>query len=108
MNQRSSERSAVGDPIMSHDERKEATLPTSAGRARRRFLTKTALATAGASAAALLPGAGQAAQHVAAATTGSCPDVKTPMKEVNDKVAFITGGASGIGLGMAKAFVGAG
>jgi NAD(P)-dependent dehydrogenase (short-subunit alcohol dehydrogenase family) len=27
------------------------------------------------------------------------------MKDVKDKVAFITGGASGIGLGMAKAFV---
>ncbi|MBN1833150.1 MAG: SDR family NAD(P)-dependent oxidoreductase [Deltaproteobacteria bacterium] len=30
------------------------------------------------------------------------------MKEVNGKTAFITGGASGIGLGMAKAFVSAG
>ncbi len=26
------------------------------------------------------------------------------MKELRDKVAFITGGASGLGLGMAKAF----
>ena len=30
------------------------------------------------------------------------------MKNVQDKVAFITGGAAGIGLGMAQAFVGAG
>ena len=30
------------------------------------------------------------------------------MKEIRDKVAFITGGASGIGLGMAQSFVGAG
>ena len=30
------------------------------------------------------------------------------MKDVEDKVAFITGGASGVGLGMAKAFTGAG
>ena len=30
------------------------------------------------------------------------------MRDVADKVAFITGGASGIGLGMAQAFVGAG
>jgi NAD(P)-dependent dehydrogenase (short-subunit alcohol dehydrogenase family) len=32
----------------------------------------------------------------------------TIMKEINGKTAFITGGASGIGLGMAKAFVSAG
>jgi NAD(P)-dependent dehydrogenase (short-subunit alcohol dehydrogenase family) len=30
------------------------------------------------------------------------------VKEVRDKVAFITGGASGIGLGIAQAFVEAG
>ena len=30
------------------------------------------------------------------------------MKDFQDKVAFVTGGASGIGLGMAKAFAGAG
>jgi NAD(P)-dependent dehydrogenase (short-subunit alcohol dehydrogenase family) len=30
------------------------------------------------------------------------------MKELNDKVAFVTGGASGIGLGIAQSFVGAG
>lgn len=35
-------------------------------------------------------------------------DGDKPMKEVKDKVAFITGGASGIGLGMAKVFVRAG
>src|SRR5581483_3466663 len=33
---------------------------------------------------------------------------RSPMKEVRNKVAFITGGASGIGLGMAGAFVAAG
>jgi NAD(P)-dependent dehydrogenase (short-subunit alcohol dehydrogenase family) len=35
-------------------------------------------------------------------------DVNTPMKEVEGKVAFITGGSSGIGLGMARAFADAG
>jgi NAD(P)-dependent dehydrogenase (short-subunit alcohol dehydrogenase family) len=30
------------------------------------------------------------------------------VKEVRDKIAFITGGASGIGLGIAEAFVAAG
>jgi NAD(P)-dependent dehydrogenase (short-subunit alcohol dehydrogenase family) len=35
-------------------------------------------------------------------------DVKTPMEEVEGKVAFITGGSSGIGLGMARAFADAG
>ena len=30
------------------------------------------------------------------------------MKEVEGKVAFITGGGSGVGFGMAKAFLGAG
>lgn len=35
-------------------------------------------------------------------------DSYAPMKEVNGKVAFITGGDSGIGLGIASAFVNAG
>ena len=36
------------------------------------------------------------------------PGVKPPLAEVNGKVAFITGGSSGIGLGMARAFSAAG
>jgi NAD(P)-dependent dehydrogenase (short-subunit alcohol dehydrogenase family) len=49
----------------------------------------------------------------AAAQTGSgapatCPTVPMPMKDVAGKVAFITGGNSGIGLGVARAFTDAG
>jgi len=82
---------------------------TRSGRARRRFLGGTALAAAGTSAAALLPGLRSAS---AAATDASapleCPTIPTPMRDVEGKVAFITGGDSGIGLGVARAFTDAG
>lgn len=82
---------------------------SSAGRDRRRFLGSTALAAVGTSAAALtrgLPDAAAASPQAGA--PGECPSVPTPMREVTGKVAFITGGDSGIGLGIARAFTDAG
>lgn len=70
---------------------------------RRHFLQWAALTAAGTS-SALLSGT--------AAPTGAAPrdicEGKAPLREVVDKVAFITGGSSGIGLGIARAFVEAG
>ena len=78
------------------------------GRARRQFLEGTALAAAGTS-AALLPGLGTAATAATKdAAPANCPASTAPMKDVEGKVAFITGGDSGIGLGIARACVDAG
>ena len=90
------------------DNSKKRTL-TQSGRARRRFLEGTALAAAGTSAAALLPGLRPASATAATqAVPTTCPSVPVPMKDVEGKVAFITGGDSGIGLGVARACVDAG
>ncbi len=79
------------------------------GRARRRFLEGSALAAVGTSAAALVHAqASPAAAPKAGAAPANCPSVPTPMKDVEGKVAFITGGNSGIGLGVARAFTDAG
>src|ERR1700734_1836221 len=78
---------------------------TPVGQARRGFLGSAALATA-ATAAAGLAATGRAV--AAADVAGTCPTVPTPMREVAGKVAFITGGDSGIGLGIARAFTDAG
>lgn len=80
-----------------------------ASRARRRFLKHAALAAACTSSATMLPVTSQPATGLIGAHSSSgCLDVKSPMKEVEDKVAFITGGSSGIGLGIARVFSDAG
>lgn len=84
----------------------ESTLIHERGRARRHFITRTALAAAGATA---LSSTARAARSAAPqAQPSECADLKTPMREVVGKVAFITGGDSGIGLGIARAFTDAG
>ncbi len=77
---------------------------TPSGRERRRFLQGAAVAAVGSAGATLLSTDAAAAD----ASTGQCPQVPTPMQEVAGKVAFITGGDSGIGLGIARAFTDAG
>src|SRR5262245_51205794 len=87
-----------------HTKRSKSSL-TNSGRARRKFLEGSALAAAAGTSAAFLPNASQAA---ATSSAANCPSIPTPMKDVEGKVAFITGGNSGIGLGIARAFVDAG
>jgi NAD(P)-dependent dehydrogenase (short-subunit alcohol dehydrogenase family) len=81
----------------------------SSGRARRQFLGGAALAAAGTSAALITRSLPTLAAD-SPADVGSCasPAIHTPMKDVAGKVAFITGGNSGIGLGIARAFFNAG
>jgi NAD(P)-dependent dehydrogenase (short-subunit alcohol dehydrogenase family) len=77
---------------------------TPVGKARRGFLSSAALASAATAAGLLATGRAVAASDAA----GTCPMVPTPMRDVEGKVAFITGGDSGIGLGIARAFTDAG
>jgi len=79
---------------------------THASQTRRRFLESTVLAAAGGAAAVATSGDTEAASASSAPAT--CPTVPTPMKDVAGKVAFVTGGNSGIGLGIARAFFDAG
>jgi NAD(P)-dependent dehydrogenase (short-subunit alcohol dehydrogenase family) len=78
---------------------------TPIGQSRRGFLGTAALATA-VTAATGLAASGRAVE--AADAPGACPTVPAPMHNVEGKVAFITGGDSGIGLGIARAFTDAG
>jgi NAD(P)-dependent dehydrogenase (short-subunit alcohol dehydrogenase family) len=95
-------------PMSADDNRDDRTF-TSSGRTRRRFLKEAALATAAVSSTAMLTGASRAsAQSVARNPSKHCENVTIPMQEVEGKVAFITGGSSGFGLGIARAFADAG
>jgi NAD(P)-dependent dehydrogenase (short-subunit alcohol dehydrogenase family) len=94
---------------MSDEKNSSKSSLSSTGRSRRRFLGSTALAAVGTSAAALTRGlSASAATSSQTAGASECPAVPTPMKDVAGKVAFITGGDSGIGLGIARAFTDAG
>jgi NAD(P)-dependent dehydrogenase (short-subunit alcohol dehydrogenase family) len=75
-----------------------------AGRSRRSFLGGTALAAA--TSAGLVRGLTAAA--ASEAKPANCANTAAPMKDVEGKVAFITGGDSGIGLGIARACADAG
>jgi NAD(P)-dependent dehydrogenase (short-subunit alcohol dehydrogenase family) len=80
-------------------------------RSRRAFLESTAI-TAAATTLGLTPGLSASAASPKASSAdaqpASCPSVSAPMKDVEGKVAFITGGDSGIGLGIARACTDAG
>jgi NAD(P)-dependent dehydrogenase (short-subunit alcohol dehydrogenase family) len=76
---------------------------SSSGIERRSFLRGTAGAILAASSAAVLPLGSAVAREA-----GACPAVPVPLKSVEGKVAFITGGSSGIGLGIARALTDAG
>jgi NAD(P)-dependent dehydrogenase (short-subunit alcohol dehydrogenase family) len=94
---------------MSDEKKPPKSSLSSVGRSRRRFLGSTALAAVGTSAAVLTRGLPtSAAASNGTVVPSECPAVPTPMKDVAGKVAFITGGDSGIGLGIARAFTDAG
>jgi NAD(P)-dependent dehydrogenase (short-subunit alcohol dehydrogenase family) len=90
-----------------HDDTSRRSL-TKSGRARRKFLENgalTAAATTVGLVSALRPTSASAKTSTEAAT---CATVVAPLKDVEGKVAFITGGDSGIGLGIARACADAG
>src|SRR5690348_6069685 len=82
---------------------------TRSGRARRSFLENGALTAAAATTVGLVPALRTPTASAKASTdSATCATVAAPMKDVEGKVAFITGGDSGIGLGIARACADAG
>lgn len=77
---------------------REAT-PHTCDEARRGFIARAMLAGGGGCLAALMSGVG----HTAQPARQNCSAVTTPLRDVEGKVVFITGGSSGIGLGIARA-----
>lgn len=73
---------------------------------RRQFLNRTALWSAGTVLSSF--SAHSAGSGIDASRTVECAAQRAPMRHVEGKVAVITGGTSGIGLGAARAFVAAG
>ncbi len=92
---------------MSADDSKLKRALTRSGRSRRSFLEGTALAAA-ATSTGLMRSLTADAAPAGEGQPANCPNTPTPMREVEGKVAFITGGDSGIGLGIARACIDAG